>query len=367
MTNDLPSHRVRWIGPALTVGVIILVIALLLPAIQQSREAARRTQSKNNLKQIGLALHNYHDTYNMLPPGGVFNDEGTAFHGWTTVITPFLDCSPFYNSMNFNIPWDDPLQLEHFKKSVYHVYLNPSQYPAKSTDGLPLVHYAANQWLLHRNSSVRIKDLEPGTANVLLVGDAFGDFVPFGYPYNWRDPLIPINAESQGFGYRPEGLQVLLADGSVRWINKNMAAEIASSFAGPEKLRPTASQVEKPKEPYRVGDRKIWTTVSLYPDAAGKWRLIGRMNPDRQLISARFESKVSDEIRGTRPFDEMLSTLETHQSLESFDGWELISDAGLRYLTKFPHLQSLRVGGEWITDEGTESISKMTKLRELRV
>ncbi|QDT25554.1 hypothetical protein Enr10x_08510 [Gimesia panareensis] len=60
----------RWITLGVVVLIILLLIALAMPAIQQAREAARRQTSKNNLKQIGLALHNYHDIYACFPPGG---------------------------------------------------------------------------------------------------------------------------------------------------------------------------------------------------------------------------------------------------------------------------------------------------------
>jgi type II secretory pathway pseudopilin PulG len=367
MNNDKASHLARWIGPIVTVGVVVLIIVLLLPALQQAREAARRTQSKNNLKQIGLALHNYHDTFNQFPPGGVFNAEGTGFHGWTTMIAPYLDASPFYNGVNFNIPWDDPLQLEYFLKARYPVFLNPSQEPARSPDGFSLVHYSANEWLFHRNSSVGIKDIETGTSNTFMVGNAFGDFTPFGYPYNWRDPLTPINTSSEGFGYNLYGMQVLLADGSVKWVEKNMLTEIHSSFAGPETLRPTAEKVEKPKEPYHITNRKMWTTIGLYSNSAVGWTLIGRKNPDGQLISARFESREKAPQRVKLPLDDALSSLNGSESLESFDGDHLTSDAGLKVLANFPNLQFLEVGGDWITDDGLESISQMANLRELKI
>jgi prepilin-type N-terminal cleavage/methylation domain-containing protein len=87
------------------IAIIAILIALLLPAVQQAREAARRTQCKNNLKQIGLALHNYHDTFGTLPSGSVaqLNAAGTQDFGfgwtWHATILPYIDQAPMYNAI----------------------------------------------------------------------------------------------------------------------------------------------------------------------------------------------------------------------------------------------------------------------------
>ncbi|MDB5337984.1 MAG: xcpT 7 [Planctomycetaceae bacterium] len=87
------------------IAIIGVLISLLLPAVQQAREAARRSQCKNNLKQIGLALHNYNDVHNMIPPGSIvlLNAAHTTAggHGWTwgASILPQLDLSSLYNAI----------------------------------------------------------------------------------------------------------------------------------------------------------------------------------------------------------------------------------------------------------------------------
>lgn len=93
------------------IAIIAVLIALLLPAVQQAREAARRTQCRNNLKQIGLALHNYLSTYTVFPFGKGASYTGAASYArWSqhAMILPFIDQAPLYNSVNFNAAPETP-------------------------------------------------------------------------------------------------------------------------------------------------------------------------------------------------------------------------------------------------------------------
>ncbi len=84
------------------IAIIAVLVALLLPAVQQAREAARRSQCKSNMKQLGLALHNYHDTFTALPSGYggfPFTNQGSLW-GWGTMILPYLDQAPLYTILS---------------------------------------------------------------------------------------------------------------------------------------------------------------------------------------------------------------------------------------------------------------------------
>lgn len=100
------------------IAIIAILIALLLPAVQQAREAARRTQCKNNLKQIGLGLHNYHDIYNRFPSGNITLTYGHGPTGWVSIL-PQIDQAPLFNALNFET--SSPVGHWWFGSTVIHV------------------------------------------------------------------------------------------------------------------------------------------------------------------------------------------------------------------------------------------------------
>ncbi len=84
------------------IAIIAILIALLLPAVQQAREAARRSQCKNNLKQLGLAIHNYHDVHDAYPMSSNHRVSGQNGFSWIAMTLPFLDPGPLYQKLDLN-------------------------------------------------------------------------------------------------------------------------------------------------------------------------------------------------------------------------------------------------------------------------
>ena len=141
------------------IAIIAILIALLLPAVQQAREAARRTQCKNNLKQIGLALHNYHDTYNLFPPGSFWNitSRGRTYHQGSllTHILPYMEQANIFNQIPFNNPPapnyninDATIAGGQLMRTVFKVpgYICPSDTAGSNYNGISTVqNYAGSK------------------------------------------------------------------------------------------------------------------------------------------------------------------------------------------------------------------------------
>jgi len=233
----MDSHVPRWSRRGFTliellvvIAIIAILVALLLPAVQQAREAARRSSCKNNLKQIGLAIHNYHDTHGVFPPGGMLHindipsesgDEREGW-GWGAHLLPFVEQSALYDNLqvsNMGL-WEvmADANLRPLTQTVIATYRCPSDTGGDTMtcdnkyggcpngasgrhfdgDGTPnntfrvgSSNYAGmvgfwdvsspndagelgqggNNGIFFNNSKIRMRDITDGTSNTLMVGE----------------------------------------------------------------------------------------------------------------------------------------------------------------------------------------------------
>ena len=93
---------------ALSFVLVVFLVFVVVPSMPMARGTARRRQCSNNMKQIALALQNYHEVYNSFPPAYVPDENGKPKHSWRVLILPFLESSDLYDAYNFDEPWDSP-------------------------------------------------------------------------------------------------------------------------------------------------------------------------------------------------------------------------------------------------------------------
>lgn len=200
------------------IGILGLLAALFMPATRSAREASRRTQCKNNLKQIGLALHNYHDVYEAFPPARTMTDAGRPLHGWRTQMLPFLDQAPLYKSIDLSQPWDAPVNSETVATTTGMLQC-PSLEPPGEPDETTFVGVVGPQAGLRPLEGLNLRDITDGTSNTLLTVDGAHDIaVPWMAPRDGGAEFFLAfgpEADLQHTG----GTQVLLADGAVRFIS----------------------------------------------------------------------------------------------------------------------------------------------------
>jgi hypothetical protein len=363
MPSETSALWMRRLPYAVVIGLVLLVATLLLPALQQAREAARRTQSKNTLKQLGLALDNYHETFRMFPPGGTFDSDGGAHHSWTTFLDVYLAQSPLISLVDFNVPWDDPINVVFFLKGwPYPSWQNPSIAEVKSPDGFPVSHYAANQWIMHRNSSIRVQDLSTGTSSVALVGDANGDFEPLGYPYQWRDLTAGLGQSRSGFGCPTRSItMILMADGAVRELSNETDAQVAKAMAGPAKLKPSPEKVSKPNVPYRLKSPDYW---SFDGQTRGHKSLMTfRLSPDRKLLKVDFGhyNKQTEAVK--EAWLPMFQRITEGSAVEHVELQGRLRSDELRPFLELPTLKYLSTSGAMIEDDSAAVLA--TARREI--
>ena len=275
------------------IAIIAVLIALLLPAVQQAREAARRSQCINNQKQLGLALHNYHDTFNVFPPGwigvkgGGPNTDGPSGFAWGSHLLPYLDQAPLYHQINFNLSCVDPANAV-ARQTVLRVFRCPSDpstdtwqlreeaNPANILATLPTANYVGNfgtegyedlcdpavfpqfpaaqcqgDGMFFHNSSRRMRDVTDGTSNTVFLGEHRSDRT-----LDWHSTWVGLVAGGQEAAARilavsdhtpnhpalhiddysswhTGGVHLLFGDGRVRFVTQSIDFGIFRAIATP--------------------------------------------------------------------------------------------------------------------------------------
>lgn len=206
--------------------IVLLLVALLLPAIQAARGAARRSQSSNNLKQIALALHNYHDTYGQLPPAYVADESGTPLYSWRVLILPFIEQNALYQQFDKTKAWDAPenIAISNMSVEVFRSAADETLAP----NGTSYVTIVDANSLLGTDTPVPFGQVTDGTSNTLAVIETKG------IGGSWAAPIDPaLSSISTKIGrnpgeiqpVHPGGTNAAMADGSVRFLSESIDPE----------------------------------------------------------------------------------------------------------------------------------------------
>jgi hypothetical protein len=193
-----------------------MLVALLLPAVQQAREAARRSASKNNMKHLMLAFHNYHDTYGHFPARASYDANGKPLLSWRVHILPYIDQLPLYRQFKLDEPWDSP-HNKRLLRNIPPVLANPNLPAGSVTNYLAVIGADS----VVSATAVRMRQITDGTSNtmVLVEVDAAGT-VPWTKPVDHeikaKDPKAGLG------GLRPGGFHVSMADGSVVFLRNSI-------------------------------------------------------------------------------------------------------------------------------------------------
>jgi hypothetical protein len=203
---------------AVMVGGILL--ALLMPAVQATREAARRAQCNNHLKQIALALHNHHASFQCFPPACGAGPNGRAMHSWRVTILPYIDQQDLFKSYDFNEPWDSPKNRA-IASQMPKLFRCPSDTQAADNEtSYVMITGKGTVGGEPGKPGTRLGDIIDGTSNTILVVEVPGLKIPWTEPRDItvEELLQRIGPGSGGRLSHLRGFNVALCDGSVQFL-----------------------------------------------------------------------------------------------------------------------------------------------------
>jgi hypothetical protein len=230
-----------------SIGGVLLQIALLVPAVQQVRQAAAKTDCANNLKQITLAFHGYNDNFRTLPPAVVYDANGRPLYSWRVLLLPYLEQMTLYKQFRLDEPWDSPNNIRFVqmmppvyahsgvgagkdpKLCYFQVFDGPSGdqrpraiFASRTKKRKPLALPGLPEPLSRSDHDLSINRVIDGTSNTILVAEA-ADGVPWTKPADLvYEPDRPLPGLG---GHFANGFWVGMADGSVRFIDPRRVRE----------------------------------------------------------------------------------------------------------------------------------------------
>ena len=254
------------------IAIIAVLIGLLLPAVQKVREAAARSKCQNNLKQLGLGLHGYHDANGGFPPARVT----TPSTSWPPFVLPYIEQSALYQRYRFDLRWDDANTNDNgVIQTPISVFMCPSN-PDRTWTRAPNDYPAINQvkanppilvmplidstfvGVLGKDVRRSITDIMDGSSNTLLLAEddgreqhyVMGTVVPGNVTGSWGNPgnvitLIGLDSatktapgpygincqnDSEIYSFHPNGANVLCADGSVHFLSATTPIQVISDL-----------------------------------------------------------------------------------------------------------------------------------------
>jgi len=238
--SSLPLGPLGGAGLGASPATVGMVAGLMLPAVQSTREAARRTVGMNNLRQLALAMHNHESAENSLPAAAICDDDGKPLLSWRVRMLPYLGEQDLHAQFKLDEPWDS----EHNKKLVEKmpkIFAAPGDAAAKPGMTRYLVPTGKGTIFPQPDKATKLAVVSDGLLKTILIVEAeAAKAVPWTKPED-----LPVNLDKPHEGLknaRPTGFTAAFADGSVRLIPADVAAKVlAAAFT-----RSGDEQVEAP-------------------------------------------------------------------------------------------------------------------------
>jgi hypothetical protein len=215
----------------LAVSVVMLLLcggillALLLPAVQAARESARRSVSTGHLKQLAIAVHNYHDTFGALPPAVVTDANGQPLYSGRVLLLPFLEQKSIYDAFDKSKAWDSPenLALSQQLISTFHDPNSPSNSPGV-TD---YVFVTGKGTMFERGKKISFADITDGLSNTLMMVEVKDSNYHWAEPrdLDFSQPNVTLSSSHPGI------TNAAFADGSVLPIANSTPPQIIHAAA----------------------------------------------------------------------------------------------------------------------------------------